>query len=188
MSLHNYIVTVGADGADGATRDLRVTSPTDVQAGDAAASLMAADEAILKIERVSQAYGLYGEPPRSQAAELAEETPGFASASDHPLGEILDDGQEEVFVREALETGRLEHHAGEERLGGGAARDGAGTAPARPSEVNLGQASLEDGQPNEAEASKDGLSRFQPSAGGTGPASPALGHGAAGDRRSPSSF
>lgn len=184
MSLHNYIVTVGADGA---TRELRVTSPTDVQAGDAAVSLMAADEAILKIERVSQADGLYGEPPRSQAAELAEETPGFASASDQPLGEILDDGQEEVFVREALETGRLEHHAGEERLGGGPARDGA-PAATRPPETRLGQASLEDGQPKEAEAAEDGLSRFHPSAGGTGPASPALGQGAAGDRRPPSSF
>jgi len=29
-------------------------------------------------------------------------------------GQPLDDGQEEVFVREEFDTGRLEHHRGEE--------------------------------------------------------------------------
>jgi len=79
MSMKFYKVTVGRDGD---TRELRVPSPTDVQAADAAAPLMLPREAVLSIEEVQddgtqQADGL---PPKSQAAELAPVTPGAAAA------------------------------------------------------------------------------------------------------------
>ena len=66
----------------GQMREVRVPSPTGVQAGDAGASLMKPGEAIQSIDEVAadglqQADGL---PPKSQAAELAPVTPGAASA------------------------------------------------------------------------------------------------------------
>lgn len=67
---------------DGQTRDVRVPSPTGVQAGDAAASLARPGEEIQSIEEVED-DGLQqvdGPPPQSQAAELAPVTPGMASA------------------------------------------------------------------------------------------------------------
>lgn len=67
---------------DGQTREVRVPSPTGVQAGDAAASLARPGEAIQSIEEVED-NGLQqadGSPPKSQAAELAPVTPGAASA------------------------------------------------------------------------------------------------------------
>ena len=70
---------------DGETRVIRVPSPTGVQAGDAAASLMKPGEAILSIEEVAD-DGLQhadGPPPKSQAAELASATPGAAAAPAH---------------------------------------------------------------------------------------------------------
>lgn len=77
-----YEVSVGRDGD---SRTLRVPSPTDVQAGDAAAKLMRPGEAILAITEVAD-DGLQhadGPPPKSQAAELASVTPGAASVPDH---------------------------------------------------------------------------------------------------------
>ena len=67
---------------DGERRKVRVPSPTDVQAADAAAPLMRPGEAILSIEEVEddgtqQADAL---PPKTQAAELASVTPGAAAA------------------------------------------------------------------------------------------------------------
>lgn len=69
-------------GAGGETREVRVPSPTGVQAGDAAASLMKSGEAILSIEEVED-DGLQQAdtgPPLSQAAEFAPVTPGVAAA------------------------------------------------------------------------------------------------------------
>ncbi len=34
-----------------------------------------------------------------------------------PANQLLDDGQEEVFAREEVEGGRVEHHTGEEAPG-----------------------------------------------------------------------
>jgi hypothetical protein len=66
----------------GATREVRVPSPTGVQAADAAAPLMKPGEAIQSIEEIED-DGLQtadGLPPKSQAAELAPVTPGAAAA------------------------------------------------------------------------------------------------------------
>lgn len=49
MTMRLYKVVVGRDGA---TRELRVKSPTDVQAADAAAPLMHPGEAVLSVEEV----------------------------------------------------------------------------------------------------------------------------------------
>ena len=81
MTMRFYDVTVGRDGD---SRKVRVPSPTDVQAGDAAVKLMKSGEAILGIEEVSD-DGLQhadGPPPKSQAAELSSVTPGAAAAAD----------------------------------------------------------------------------------------------------------
>lgn len=80
MTMKTYSVTLGAPG--GVSRVVRVPSPTDVQAGDAARPLMQQDESILEINEVEgdDAHALDGAPPRSQAAELAPVTPGFAAA------------------------------------------------------------------------------------------------------------
>ena len=80
MSMKTYSVTLGAPG--GATREVRVPSPTDVQAGDAARPLMQQDESILSITEVETDAGqtLDAPPPKSQAAELAPVTPGAAAA------------------------------------------------------------------------------------------------------------
>lgn len=82
MSLRLYRVAPGRDG--GHSRQVHVMSETDVQAGDAAAPLMASDEAILSIEEISDDGSVVvdGPPARSQAAELAQATPGAASAPD----------------------------------------------------------------------------------------------------------
>ena len=79
MSLRAYAVTVGIEG--GPTRDVRVVSPTDGQAGDAARPLMAQDESIVAITEVEDdAVPADAGPPTSQAAELAPVTPGEAAA------------------------------------------------------------------------------------------------------------
>ena len=56
-------------------------SETDVQAGDAAAPLMASGEAILSIEEIEDdgTVVVDGSPSKSQAAELAPVTPGSAA-------------------------------------------------------------------------------------------------------------
>ena len=80
MSMKTYSVTLGAPG--GATREVRVPSPTDVQAGDAARPLMQQNESILSIIEVENdaSQSLDAAPPKSQAAELAPVTPGAAAA------------------------------------------------------------------------------------------------------------
>lgn len=70
--------------AQGAERSLRVASPTDVQAADAAAPLMKRGESILSIH-VASDDGLQradGPPPKTQAEELAPKTPGMAARRD----------------------------------------------------------------------------------------------------------
>ena len=81
MTMRFYDVTLGRDGD---SRKVRVPSPTDVQAGDAAAKLVKPGEAILLIEEVAD-DGLQradGPPPKSQAAEMAPVTSGAAAAPD----------------------------------------------------------------------------------------------------------
>ena len=78
MSQKTYSVTLGTTGGD--TREVRVTSPTDVQAGDAARPLMSQGESILEIRETHDDAPIDSGPPVSQAAELAPVTPGFASA------------------------------------------------------------------------------------------------------------
>lgn len=76
-----YEVVIGSDS--GPQRRLRVTSPTDAQAADAAAPLMRAHEAILSI-RETPDDGLQqadSPPPKTQAEELAPDTPGMAAKS-----------------------------------------------------------------------------------------------------------
>lgn len=73
-----YSVTLEGSGG---RRDVRVPSPTDVQAADAAALLARPGEAIVEILEVEddgmqQADGL---PPKTQAEELAPVTPGAAA-------------------------------------------------------------------------------------------------------------
>ncbi|WP_426039818.1 hypothetical protein [Brevundimonas sp. DC300-4] len=81
MTMRFYTVTLERNGE---RRDVRVPSPTDVQAADAAAPLMKAGESIISITEVEddglqQADAL---PPKSQAAEFAPVTPGAAAAPD----------------------------------------------------------------------------------------------------------
>lgn len=81
MTMRFYEVAL--DGPGG-RRVVRVPSPTDVQAADAAAPLMKPSEAIASIREVEddgtqQADAL---PPKSQAAEFASVTPGAAAAPD----------------------------------------------------------------------------------------------------------
>lgn len=74
-------VLVGSDS--GPQRRLKVASPTDVQAADAAAPLMRPHETILSIREVSD-DGLQkadAPPPKTQAEELAPGTPGMAARS-----------------------------------------------------------------------------------------------------------
>lgn len=76
-----YEVVVGSDS--GPQRRLRVTSPTDAQAADAAAPLMRAHEAIPSIREMPD-DGLQqadAPPPKTQAEELAPDTPGMAAKS-----------------------------------------------------------------------------------------------------------
>lgn len=92
MSMKTYSVTLEA--SDGATRQVRVPSPTDVQAGDAARPLMREDESILTITEVDAdgAAPLDAAPPKSQAAELAPVTPGAAAAPQPGTAEAGDHG------------------------------------------------------------------------------------------------
>ena len=78
MTMRVYRVTLERDGE---RRDVRVPSPTDVQAADAAAPLMKAGEVISAIEEVEDdgTQDVDGLPPKSQAAEFAPVTPGAAS-------------------------------------------------------------------------------------------------------------
>jgi hypothetical protein len=74
-----YNVTLERDGE---RRQVRVSSPTDVQAADAARPLMKPGEAVGMIEEVED-DGLQQSdagPPKSQAAEFAPVTPGAAAA------------------------------------------------------------------------------------------------------------
>jgi hypothetical protein len=85
MSLKTYSVTLGSAG--GATREVQVVSPTDVQAGDAARPLMSEGESILEIrETLDDPRTIDAGPPVSQAAELASVTPGAAAAPDPQRG------------------------------------------------------------------------------------------------------
>jgi len=79
MSLRLYKITLGRDGA--ASRHVHVMSETDVQAGDATAPLMAAEEAILSIQEIEDDGTVVadGPPARSQAVELAPTTSGRAA-------------------------------------------------------------------------------------------------------------
>jgi len=80
MTMKFYKVVLRKQGQD---RTVRVASPTDVQAGDAAATLMTSDEAIVSISEVPD-DGLQqadAPPPKTQAEELAPVTPGAASRS-----------------------------------------------------------------------------------------------------------
>jgi len=74
MSMKTYCVTLAEPG--GATREVRVPSPTDVQAGDAARPLMQGNESIVSITEVEDdgSRPLDAAPPKSQAAELAPAT------------------------------------------------------------------------------------------------------------------
>ena len=127
MSMKFYKVTLRRDGVD---RTVRVPSPTDVQAADAASPLMREGEEIVGVETVED-DGLQRAdalPPKTQAQELAPVTPGMAAADDPsdrrvapephsiamggrggPEDELLDSGQEEVFSRTEVEEGRIEH-------------------------------------------------------------------------------
>lgn len=66
-----YDVVVGSDS--GPQRRLRVASPTDAQAADAAAPLMRAHEAILTIQESPDDGAQLSDagPPKTQAEELA---------------------------------------------------------------------------------------------------------------------
>jgi len=82
MDMKFYEIVV-AD-AHGAERKLRVPSPTDVQAADAAAPLLTSGGSILSI-RETPDDGLQrtdGPPSKTQAEELAPTTPGMAARRD----------------------------------------------------------------------------------------------------------
>ncbi len=78
MSMRLYAVVLEANGIQ---REVRVPSPTDVQAADAAAPLMQDGEAIVSISEVEgEGWTSAGAaPPKSQAEEFAPVTPGAAS-------------------------------------------------------------------------------------------------------------
>ena len=81
MAMRFFRVILSRNGVE---REVRVPSDTDVQAADAAASLMMEGDEILSITEVEddglqQADAL---PPKTQAEELAPVTPGAASRSD----------------------------------------------------------------------------------------------------------
>jgi hypothetical protein len=82
-----------------------------------------------------------------------------------PEDEMLEDGQEEVFAREELETGKIEHHAGENPDAGAA--DGTN----RTGDINADPAELNRGVGQER-VGEDGPGRDQrpldPAAGGPG--------------------
>jgi len=173
MTMRTYKVTLGVGGQ---ARDVYVPSPTGVQAGDAAAPLMQPGEAILSIEPVAshEVPRVDAAPPKSQAAELAPATPGMAAAPERPSGlvaggqggppdQLLIDGQEEVFAREEVETGRVEHHVGE-TPSGAAAQDRPAGIDGEPGELNRGL-----GKQRVGEAGPGPLQRpLDPAAGGPG--------------------
>ena len=78
MSLRTYAVVLEGNGQN---REVRVPSPTDVQAADAAAPLMNPGESIVSIKEVEDdaARPLDAGPPKTQAEEFAPVTPGAAS-------------------------------------------------------------------------------------------------------------
>ncbi len=79
MSLKVYEVVLGRDGS---SRTVRVPSETDVQATDAAMPLALPGESVLSVKAVETYVGqddLQGVPPRSQAQELSDVTPGMAA-------------------------------------------------------------------------------------------------------------
>lgn len=80
MSLRLYRVALGR--GDASPRNVHVMSETDVQAGDAAAPLMASGEAILSINEIEDDGSVVVDapPPKTQADELAPATPGAAAA------------------------------------------------------------------------------------------------------------
>lgn len=61
MSMKIYRVSIGDEG--GPSREVKVPSKTDVQAGDAAAGLLAPGEAILSIVETEDAYQEVDAPP-----------------------------------------------------------------------------------------------------------------------------
>lgn len=128
MAMKFYKVTLRRDGVD---RTVRVPSPTDVQAADAAAPLMREGEEIVGMETLEDDGLQHADalPPKTQAQELAPVTPGMAAADERPdrrvapeprniaMGgrggpddELLESGQEEVFSRTEVEEGRIEHN------------------------------------------------------------------------------
>jgi hypothetical protein len=78
VTMKFYDIILRGAGQD---RRVRVPSPTDAQAADAASPLMRDGETIVSIEQVPD-DGLQptdAPPPKSQADELAPVTPGAAS-------------------------------------------------------------------------------------------------------------
>lgn len=60
-----------------------------------------------------------GKEPAQDAPEAAAQkgqAKPLADLADHGADELLVDGQEEVFSRTEIESGRIEHHVGEERV------------------------------------------------------------------------
>jgi len=82
VSLRLYEVILARAGSE--ARTVHVMSETDVQAADAAAPLMAEGDSILSIREIPDdgAAKVDAPPPRSQAAEFAQATPGAAAARD----------------------------------------------------------------------------------------------------------
>lgn len=78
MSLRTYAVVLEGNGQ---RREVRVPSPTDVQAADAAAPLMNPGDSIVSIQEVQDdaERPLDAAPPKTQAEEFAPVTPGAAS-------------------------------------------------------------------------------------------------------------
>ena len=77
-AVETYAVVLEGNGRN---REVRVPSPTDVQAADAAAPLMNPGESIVSIKEVEDdaARPLDAGPPKTQAEEFAPVTPGAAS-------------------------------------------------------------------------------------------------------------
>lgn len=83
MTFKTYAVKLG--DPSGVERTVTVPSPTDVQAPDGARPLMRENEVILSVAQLkegaaSDALTLNAAPPKSQAAESAPVTPGYAAA------------------------------------------------------------------------------------------------------------
>lgn len=77
MTMRFYDVDLERDGA---LRTVRVASPTDVQASDAAATLMKSGEGIVSVREVQDdGFQTDASPPLTQAQEVADLTPGAAS-------------------------------------------------------------------------------------------------------------